>query len=183
YDALAKSFERTQIDADIENSHVQVKDILTFAPQLRSQPAFSNPNDTWYLNLQGNGTIQALRIRNLQFDGLKNTQIDASGTMSSNNDRNRSGAKWTIRKLHTPQTDIALFTGKRLSNEQVNLPEDINANGTLSGSMNNLAANLNVATSQGAVSVNGHFTNLSNPNTASYTAAIKTNSLNIGSIL
>ncbi len=183
YDALAKSFERTQIDADIENSHVQVKDILTFAPQLRSQPAFSNPNDTWYINLQGNGTIQALRIRNLQFDGLKNTQIDASGTMATNNDPNRTGAKLTIRKLHTTQTDIALFTGKRLSNEQVNLPEDINARGTLAGSLNNLSANLAIATNQGSVAINGRFTQLSNPDAATYTATVKTNSLNIGHIL
>jgi len=183
YEDLAKNFSRTQIDADIENSYVQVKDILTFAPQLSSQPAFARPGDTWYLNLQGNGTVQSPHIRNLQFNGLKNTQIDASGTLATSNDPNRSGGTLTIRRLHTTQTDIALFTGKRLSNEQVNLPEDINARGTLSGSMNNLSANINIATSQGAVFVNGRFTNLTNPGAATYTAAVKTNGLNIGSIL
>ncbi|MFI5131049.1 MAG: translocation/assembly module TamB domain-containing protein [Chitinophagales bacterium] len=183
YKAFARNFERTQIDADIENSHVQVKDILAFAPQLRSQPAFSNPNDTWFINLQGNGTLQSMHIRDLQFDGLKNTQINASGSLAANNDPTRTGARLTIKRLHTSQTDIALFTGRRLSNEQVNLPEEFNAHGTLAGSINNLSANLAIATSVGAVSVNGRFTNLSNPDAATYTALVKTNSLNIGSIL
>src|SRR6185295_13760580 len=166
YEALAKTFDRTQIDADIENSHVQVKDILAFAPQLRRQAAFANPNDTWYINLQGNGTLRSMHIRDLRFNGLKNTQIDASGTLATSNDPNRTGATLTIRKLHTNQTDIALFTGKRLSNQQLNMPEDYNAHGTLSGSINNLSANLVVATSAGTIAVNGRFTNLGNPDVA-----------------
>ena len=183
YKDLAENFPGTQIDADIENSHVQVKDILTFAPQLRSQPAFAHPNDTWYLNLQGNGTLQSMHIRNLQFSGLKNTQLDASGTLETHSDPNRSGAALTIRKLHTNQTDIALFTGRRLSNAQVNLPEEFNAHGTLAGSVNSLSANLILASSAGVISVNGRFTNLTNPDAVTYAAVVKTNSLNIGSIL
>ena len=66
---LAENFPRTLIDADISNSYVQVKDILAFAPQLSSQPAFVNPNATWYINLQGNGTLQSMHIANLQFRG------------------------------------------------------------------------------------------------------------------
>lgn len=183
FDDLAKNFDRTQIDADIENSHIQVKDILAFAPQLRSQPAFAHPSDTWYLNLQGNGTVQSMHIRNLQFNGLKNTQIDASGTLASNSNSNQAGGTLTIRRLHTTQADIALFTGKRLSNDQLNLPEDITARGTIAGSMNNLSTNLSIATSEGFLSVNGHFIDLTDAANASYTAAVKTNSLNIGSIL
>ena len=44
-DELAKHFERTVFDIDVADSYVQVKDILLFAPQLRSQPALKNPND------------------------------------------------------------------------------------------------------------------------------------------
>src|SRR6185503_19979060 len=55
--------------------------------------------------------------------------------------------------------------------------------GTLAGSINNLSANLVVATSVGTVAMNGRFTNLTNPDAATYNAVMKTNSLNIGSIL
>ena len=180
---LEENFPHTQIDADISNSHVQVKDILAFAPQLRSQPAFANPNATWYINLQGNGTLQTMHIANLQFRGLKNTQIDASGSLAASNDPNRTGGTLTIKRLHTNQTDIALFTGQRLSNEQINLPEEFDAHGTVAGSFNNLSTNLTINSSVGTAFVNGRFTNLSKPDAASYNALVKTNSLDLGYIL
>ena len=183
FDDLSKNFPRTQIDADISNSHIQVKDILAFAPQLHSQPAFANPNAVWYLNLKGSGTLQTMHIANLQFRGLKNTQIDASGSLATNNDPNKTGGTLTIRKLHTNQSDIALFTGQRLSNEQINLPEEFDAHGTIAGSINNLSTNLTILSSVGTAIVNGRFTNLSNPNAATYNASVKTNSLNLGYIL
>src|SRR4029078_1424955 len=139
FNDLSNNFPHTQIDADIVNSHVQVKDILAFAPQLRSQPAFANPNAIWYINLRGNGTLQTMHIANLQFRGLKNTQIDASGSVATSNDPNKTGATLRIRRLHTNQTDIALLTGQRLSNEQINLPEEFDAHGTVAGSINDLS--------------------------------------------
>src|SRR6187402_2049774 len=183
FNDLTENFPRTQIDADISNSHVQVKDILAFAPQLRLQPAFANPNAVWYINLQGNGTLQTMHIANLQFRGLKNTQIDASGSLATNNDPNKTGATLRIRRLHTNQTDIALFTGRRLSNAQINLPEEFDAHGTVAGNINNLSTNLTINSSVGTAFVNGRFTNLGDPNAATYNAVVKTNSLDLGYIV
>ena len=180
---LQENFPGTQIDADISNSHVQVKDILAFAPKLRSEPAFANPNAIWYINLQGNGTLQTMHIANLQFRGLKNTQIDANGSLATNNDPNKTGATLRIRRLHTNQTDIALFTGRRLSNEQINLPEEFDAHGTVAGNVNNFSTNVTINSSVGTAFVNGRFTNLSNPDAATYNALVKTNSLNLGYIV
>ena len=180
---LNENFPATLIDADISNSHVQVKDILSFAPQLRAEPAFANPNAVWYINLQGNGTLQSMHIANLQFRGLKNTQIDASGSLATSNDPTKTGGTLMIRKLHTNQTDIALFTGQRLSNEQIHLPEEFDAHGTVAGSINNLSTNLTINSSVGTAFVNGRFTNLSNPDAATYNALVKTNSLDLGYIL
>src|SRR5204863_7288742 len=115
--------------------------------------------------------------------GLKNTQIDASGSLATSNDPNKTGGTLTIRKLHTNQSDIALFTGQRLSNEQINLPEEFDAHGTIAGSINNLSTSLTINSSVGTAFVNGRFTNLSNPNAATYNALVKTNSLDLGYIL
>ena len=180
---LAEDFPSVQMDADIDDSHVQVKDILAFAPQLRREPAFSNPNATWYIDLQGNGTLKTMHIDNLQFRGLRNTQIDASGSLATNADPGKTGATLRIRRLHTTQSDIALFTGKRLSTAQINLPEEFDAHGTLAGSVNNLSTNLTINSSAGAAQVNGRFTNLADPNRATYNAVVRTNSFDLGSVL
>ena len=182
-DDLVENFPSTQMDIQIQNSYVQVKDILAFAPQLRSQPAFANPSAVWHINLLGSGTLQTMHIDELQFQGLSNTQIDATGTVATNNNPNMTGGTLTIKKLHTNQSDIALFTGKRLSNDQINLPEEFDAYGTLSGSMNNLSTQLTIHSSAGTASVNSRFTDLNNPDVATYAASVKTNSLDLGSIL
>jgi hypothetical protein len=62
HQAFADSFQNTQMEIDIPDSYVQVKDILIFAPQLRSQAAFANPNDVWHLNVNADGNLNSLRI-------------------------------------------------------------------------------------------------------------------------
>ncbi|WP_165917240.1 translocation/assembly module TamB domain-containing protein [Flaviaesturariibacter aridisoli] len=182
-DALAKDFAHTFFDVDIRDSRVQVKDILAFAPQLRSNPAFRNPSAVWTLNLQGSGTMDRLQIAALQFSGLRNTRIDASGTLAGLNNPKAAGGTFRIRRLHTSQTDIATFTGKRLDNAQMDLPENYDISGTLSGNMESISANLAMATEYGNAAVNGTFSNLTVPEKTRYHTTLSTRSLRLDRIL
>ena len=183
HQAFADSFQNTQMEIDIPDSYVQVKDILVFAPQLRSQAAFSNPNDVWHLNINADGNLNSLRIAALQFDGLKNTQIDAEGTLGGLTNPNMAGGTLTIRKFHTSQSDIALLTGTRLSTPEINIPETFDIRGTIAGNVARLKTNLVINTSAGDLALNGSFGNLTNPTKASYNASLRTSGLHIGSIL
>jgi hypothetical protein len=182
-DALVNQFGKTVMDIDIANSYVQVKDILAFAPQLRSQPAFRDRNDVWHLNIRGSGNLDRLHFEALQFRGLNNTQLDASGTLASLTDPNQAGGTFTIRRFHTTQTDIALFTGSRLSTAQINLPESFDLNGTINGNAANLVTNLNLHSSAGFIGLNGRFTNLTAPAKATYNVTVRTTGLQLGNIL
>ncbi|MDB5196864.1 MAG: hypothetical protein JWP88_1235 [Flaviaesturariibacter sp.] len=182
-DALTKHPEQVLMDINLDHSRVQVADILAFAPQLRTNPAFRNPSAIWRINIQGSGNMNRLYFQNLQFDGLKNTSIDASGTLAGLNDPKAAGGTFTIRRFRTSQTDMALFTGQRLSTKDIYLPETFNVTGTLSGNASRLNTNLTVASSVGNVGVNGQFVNLTNPAKLQYNASIRTNSLRIGQIM
>lgn len=183
YEALVNNFPKTVMDIELTNSRVQVKDILIFAPQLRTHRAFGNPNAVWRLNIEGSGNMDRLHFNNLQFDGLHNTQLDASGTLAGLTNPNAAGGTFTIRKLHTTQTDLSLFTGQRLSTPDMTLPESFDITGTASGNAANLAANLTLYTSAGAVALNGRFTNLTKPTAATYNANIRTGSLQLNEIM
>lgn len=180
---LTRHFNRTVMEADIDDSYIQVKDILAFAPGLRRQKAFSNPSATWRLDLQGSGTVDRLVFDNLDFSGLSNTQIRASGTLTGLSNTRQAGGNFTIAHLHTTQSDISLFTGKRLSTKNLQIPEDITMNGTISGNSGTIATRMNIRTSSGAAVVNGRFANLSDPNNLVYDATINTSALNLGRIL
>ncbi len=170
YDALMNSFENTVMDVDIANSYVQVKDILMFAPQLRGNPAFSRPSEVWRMNIKGSGSMERLYVEALQFSGLGNTVIDASGTLTDITNPNAAGGTFTIRRLHTTKSDIKLFAGNALPEDQINLPQSIDVRGTLAGNMRNLATDLNINSSAGFVSINGRFGNLANPEATTYNA-------------
>ena len=183
FDALSKDFAKTVFNLNIVNTRLQVKDILLFAPQLRSNPALSNPNDIWYVNIVGNGTLNQLNFQRLQFNGLRNTQLDANGTLSGLMNPKQAGGNFRINRFHTTQTDIALFTGQRLSTAQINLPEEFDINGNITGNSGRLRTNLNVHSSAGFIAINGSFSDLMNPNSTSYNATIKTSGLQLGTIM
>ncbi|RYF86316.1 MAG: hypothetical protein EON98_04030 [Chitinophagaceae bacterium] len=182
-DELAKNFQRTVFDIDVVDSYVQVKDILTFAPQLRSQPALRNPNDVWQINLVGNGTMDRLNIESLKFNGLQNTQINASGTLLGLSNPNNAGGNFTIYRFHSTQSDLALLSGQNLSKMPLNLPQDFELSGMISGNTGRLNTTLNLNTTDGDIDLNGTFANLTNPSALSYNAKIRTSSLRLGKIL
>jgi hypothetical protein len=68
-EALQKDIGSLQMDIDLDNSKIQAKDILVFAPQLRSQPAFRNPSAVWFINGRVTGSVANMRIHELQFRG------------------------------------------------------------------------------------------------------------------
>lgn len=183
FEALTNNFPGTNMDIALVNSKVQVKDILAFAPQLRNHPAMANPNDVWHLNIVAKGTLNELNVQSLQFDGLRNTQINAKGTLSNLMNPNAAGGNFVINRLHTTQTDLSLFTGQRLSTAQVNLPEEFDIKGIINGNAGRLRTNLNVSTSSGFVSVNGSFSNLADPNRTGYNATIQASHLQLGRIM
>lgn len=180
---LTKHFERAVIDLDIVNSYVQVKDILTFAPQLRSQPAFRDPNDVWNFNLVGSGTMDRLNIESLQFDGLQNTQFNAAGTLLSLSDPNNAGGNFTIYRFHTNQADMALFAGQSLSNQQLSLPQSFDLSGIISGNAGRLNTRLDIKTTDGNIDLDGSFANLMNPAALTYNATMRASGLRLGKIL
>lgn len=182
-DELAKNFERTVFDFDIADSYVQVKDILTFAPQLRSQPALRNPADVWRMNLVGSGTMDRLNIESLQFNGLQNTQLNASGTLVGLTNPANAGGNFTIYRFHTTQSDLALVAGQSLSNQQISLPQEVDVSGLISGNAGRLNTSLNVNTTDGDIDLNGTFANLTNPAAMTYNARLRTSSLRLGKIL
>lgn len=183
YDAFTKEPAKTKFNLEVVNTRLQVKDILLFAPQLRSNAAMSNPDAIWYVNIIGEGTLNQLTFQKLQFSGLKHTQLDASGTLAGLMNPKQAGGNFRIRRFHTTQTDIALFTGKRLSNAQMNLPKEFDINGTISGNAGKLNTNLNLNSTAGFISLNGSFSNLTTPNATAYNATIRTNGLQLGNIL
>lgn len=181
--SIQKQMGLLTMDINIDNSHIQLKDILTFVPTLAAQPAFKNPNSTLYINSRLKGSLTRLVIDYLQFRGFQNTNVDIAGIINNATDPKNVNGDLNIRKFNTSRGDILTFAPVGSIPKTITIPEAIAINGVVRGGMKNTFADLNINTSLGSAKVKGTIANATDPVNARYAADISTNALNIGAII
>lgn len=182
-DALAKDLKNLQLDVNLQNSKVQVKDILTFVPDLRKQSAFADPSKTWFLDGIVRGKLSNLTIPKLQVSGLNETTVDVSGTLKGLPDAKNIAANLTINKIATGKKDLDLFLPKNTLPKSITLPDKIALQGKFSGGMNAAVVDLLLTTNLGSAKVKGQARNFADKNKAVYDVVVETRSLDLGTIL
>ena len=181
--ALQKDMGRMELNLDLQNSKIQVKDILTFVPGLHSQPAFADPNTTWLINSRMSGRIADLQIPVLQISGLKDTRINISGRLRGLPDMNKLVADLSIKNISSSQRDIALFVPAGTLPQNITLPSQMNVSGKLNGNTGKLTTNLLLKTSLGNASLKGTMEQITDPKRSVYDLQLNTASLDLGTIL
>ena len=181
--ALQNNIGLMELNLDVDNSRIAVKDILTFAPDLAAQPAFRNRNAILLLNTRITGSLSRLNIQELQFSGFKNTRVNLSGTIVNATDPNKISADLNIRNLSTTRGDLLSFVPPKSIPSNITIPEAMSINGIIRGGLASTFANVNINTSLGGARVHGRINNATSPNNATYAADISTNNLNIGKII
>ncbi|HEX8331420.1 MAG TPA: hypothetical protein VF622_02290 [Segetibacter sp.] len=182
-EALQRNIGLMEMDVDIADSRIAVRDILVFAPQLASQPAFRNANATLFLDSRIRGSVSRLMIDNFNLSGIGKTKVDLSGRIYGLPDPDNFTADLNIRNISSSRGDIQTFTPKGAIPTNITLPEAFKLSGTLKGGMRRMVTNLALNTTLGSARVNGAFANFTNPAGATYNAAISTNQLNLGAIM
>ncbi len=180
--AIQKEMGLLELNMDIDNSFIQVKDILTFVPALAAQPAFSNPSAKLFFNSKISGSLNRLVISQLQFRGLQNTDADISGIISNAMDAKNVSADLDIRRFSTSRADVVSLAPKASIPANITIPESMSLSGKIKGGMKNAAANLVLNTSLGSATVDGTVSNAADKANAQYNANISTRNLNIGAL-
>ena len=182
-DAVTKDLSKLQLNLDLQNTKLQVKDILVFAPQLRSQPALKNQNAVWYLNGRVTGNVSNLRIETLQASGLSNTRLDISGTLVGLMHPTNARGQLQIRQFTTTRKDVMVFVSPETFPKNITLPERVNVSGTIAGNMDDISPNLAINTSLGSARVKGRIRHATNPNNMQYAVNVTASNLDVGTIM
>ncbi len=169
-------------DLNIRKLNTSVGDILTFAPQLASQPAFKNPNNKLYANGRVRGNMSRVVIDRFQFKGFENTNLDISGVVSNATDPKNVNGDLNIRRMSTSRGDILTFAPAGSIPKTITIPQTMSLNGVVKGGMKSAYANLNLNTSLGNAKVDGTISNPTDKYNAKYNAKISTSGLNVGAI-
>lgn len=136
--AIQKQMGLLEMDINIDNSYLQVKDILTFVPTLSSQPAFKNSAAKLYVNTLLKGSLNHLVIDHFQLRGLRNTDLEVSGTVNYAMDTKNANADLSIRKFNTSRDDIMSLAPAGSIPKNISLPETMALNGRIKGGMKRL---------------------------------------------
>ena len=186
YDSLAgmvKEAAKTQVDLDLAGSRVQVKDILLFAPYLRSQPAFSRPNEVLQVTARVTGTLDALNIHALQFSGLRDIQMDVAGRIVHPFQTNRLWADLNIHRLSGSRAAVLGLLPKGTMPSSINLPARFNLRGRFAGGMDSLRTDLVLVTSSGTIAARGWVRQFRTSSKAAYDLDLRATALQLGQLL
>lgn len=182
-EALQADIGNMELDADIEESRILVRDVLVFAPMLRSQPAFANANATWYVNARVRGRVRDLQIDELQVQGLRETKVNISGRLTGLPDMKNAAADLTIAHVSSSKRDIESFIPASLIPGNITVPEWFAMKGKAKGNMNGMNTDLSIRTNLGDVAVLGKFEQFSDPKTITYDAYVRTTAFDVGTLL
>ena len=177
-DSLATHIGDLYIDADLNQSQLSMRDMLTFAPFLAdSFPAIAKyKNAVLKINTNIRGYVKDLNIPVLQLSGIGNTSVAVSGTIKGLPDATKTAFNLKLDNFKTTKGDIEAFLPKGSLPANVRLPEFITAQGGFTGTASNMGGKLALQTNKGTASVNGTF----NATKKIYDATIDLNNLDAG---
>lgn len=182
-EALQKDIGRMQLNIDLQDSKIQVKDILTFAPDLAAQPAFADPNALLLLTGKIDGSVANMNIDILRLNAFGQTNVDLRGRITGLPDMNRLAGDLIITDISTGRGDIVMLAPKGSIPTNITIPESIKLKGRVSGNMRRAKGDLDLTTSLGNASIDGTIRNANNKQTATYAASLVASNLDLGAIL
>ena len=180
---MLKKPAHTLVHLDLPNSHVQLKDLLVFAPDLASQPVFRDPNTVWQLNSELDGNFDAITVRHLTFAGISDIQVDMAGRIIHPFDSKRITGDLDIHNLSGSRAALAILLPKGTLPSNITIPKRYDLHGRLAGSMDGVTSDLLLHSSSGSVWLKGYVQKFRSTKYARYDLDLRTRALDLGTIL
>ena len=151
---LAKNPGSMGIKANLVNSRLSLKDVLTFVPMLATLTGFQNlsalKNAVFNINGNVSGLLSNLNIPQLKLAGLTNTRINASGRITGLPDMNKANFNITLREFKSGSRDLNSLVSKGIIPSNIRLPENFNLAGTFNGGISSFKTNLRLNSNYGS---------------------------------
>jgi hypothetical protein len=182
-ESLTKDLGKLSINANLDGSKLGLRDILLLMPTMAPMEPFkSSPNNTLKINGRVTGTVNNLRIPNIELSGFGNTYVKASATMRGLPDVTKAYFDLTINDFRTSRYDIVRLAPKGTIPPTVSIPENMDLKGTFKGTMKNFNTKMNLRSSYGAVDLVAAMKSGKRKGSETYSANIRANNLNVGAL-
>jgi len=182
--ALSSNLGSLFINANLDGSHLGLKDVLLLVPSMATMDSFKHtPNAVFKINGRVIGKVSDLRIPNLEISGLSQTRIKASAVIRGLPDVKKSYFDLNIVDFNTSNADIAKLVSPGVIPSSVGIPSSMNLKGTFKGGMDNFNTHMALRSTFGALDLTASMKNGNNKAKAEYSANIKANQLFVGGLI
>jgi translocation and assembly module TamB len=183
-DALADNVAALFVQANINNSHIGLRDILYFQPDLRNNPAFRQIADTdLFVDGEIVGPVDDLSIRGLRVSGLKDTELRAGGNIKGLPDMDQLYLNLVINQFATTRTDIKALAPAGTLPPDIQLPPNIRLTGQFKGSLTNFDTEASLVSTYGNVKADVQMRPKAGVHQGAYEGEVRVTNLDLGKIL
>jgi translocation and assembly module TamB len=181
--SLKEQLGEMELHINLGKTVVGVKDILIFAPDLRSQELFrQNSNEQLQLTTAINGKLKSLNIDDFYLSGLDGTVVNMSGQLNGLPDANKINYDFLIAEIRSTEKDIMAFIPEDVV-ASVDLPEHFSLTGQISGTTLDYNPDIALVSTDGSATVKGYLHMSGGEGNEKYKLYVTTDKLNIGKIL
>lgn len=182
-DAIKKDMGELGLFIKLDQSHIGVKDLYTFAPQLKNSPNRLPPGNTIYINTFITGKLSEMHIDHFNLHGLSRTNIDVKGLIKGLPNSKNLFADLNIKKFQSSRRDLLSLLPPKSLPDNITIPESFALNGKVSGGMENIFTDVKLNSSLGNASVRGRLKNITDSLRANYDLVLNLQGLQLGTLI
>jgi hypothetical protein len=180
---LADDLSQLEINLQLTNSKIAVREILLIAPQLATTLPFdTNKNAVIAINGKVYGPISQLTIPAFTMSGIGNSSASISGKINGLPEVETAYFDLDIKSIETTADDMATFVPAGLIPSNIQLPSKMQLEGKFKGKISNFNTDLLAITSMGNATVRANF-NQTQKNKETYSAETLLDEFDLGAFL
>ncbi len=158
FDALTAKPETAKIDLNLPKIQIDLKEVFKFQPDLRSNSYVQELSKRYISgSVNASGTLADISIPNLKIDWGASTSINANGSLKNITDVDNLYVNLPNVNASTVRKDVLRFVSE--DSLGIKLPENIDLDATVRGSLTDIFAKAELKTSQGIATIDGRFKN------------------------
>lgn len=179
---LKKRMESMQVNVNLQNSYVGVRDLSLFIPAIQRQAMFRKfANQRMQVDARVTGYVNNLNVAKLYLKGLSNTELSVNGTLKGLPDPRYVNYNLHIGSFKSSRQDLALILPPS-SVSAIRIPDRFGVMGQLAGTAYNYNGSLVIVSTDGYATLKGSLSVPPGRGIMRYDVVAHTRQLNIGRI-
>ena len=180
---FSKNLGNVGIKLNLKKSQLAMNDLLLLVPSLAKNPTFKGKTNE-IIKADGiiSGKVNNLVVSKLTVDGFGETHLQVKGKIVGLPNTDKMGLDMELGALSMTKADMLRLAGDSLIPKSIELPQFMNIEGKIKGSLQNLTLDASLDSDLGAAAFKGNLKNITADKNQIYNGKIKLQEFDLGKL-